>query len=513
VSPPHVAVVGGGISGLAGAHRLRTLLGPAARITVLDRAERLGGVLRTVTLAGVAMDVGAEAFLARRPEVPALLDELGLVEQLVYPSSASATVAAAGQTGPLPTRTMLGVPAADARLDGLLSPKGVAEVVAERDRPLRWSTGADLALGGLLRERFGDELVDRLVDPLLGGVYAGRVDRLSLRATMPTLAAALDNGAPTLTAAVDDLTAIRTPTPRESGIFPGRVGDFPRAPDDRQPPVFGALRGGYRVLLDTLRVAAGAEIRLGLPVRALTRTATGWRLEIGSASSSGAVAEALDVDAVLLAVPAPALRKLLGGPAPSAAGAIESVELASPIVVALAYRVQDAVSLPGSSGVLVAADEPLNVKAFTHSSRKWPHLSAASTDGLLRLRASLGRAGEAATLRVDDDELVARVRADLAHLTGISAAPVAVHVQRWGGGLPQYAVGHLDAVAQLERAVDGLPGVAVAGALLRGVGVPACIGTGRAAAERIAAQLKNSRQRYAPTAHPDCNVPATGSWS
>lgn len=468
-----MAVVGGGISGLAGAHRLRGLLGPDARITLLDRADRLGGVLRTVELAGVAMDVGAEAFLARRPEVPALLAELGLTDQQVHPSaSASATVRAAGRTGPLPSRTLLGVPGSDARLDGLLSPAGLARAGAEPTRPMAWSAGSDQALGGLLRERFGDELTDRLVGPLLGGVYAGRVDRLGLRATMPALAAALDDGAASLTAAADTLLR-RTP--------PG--------PGGTPPSVFGALRGGYRALVEQLRRSCDAEVRLGLPVRGLLRTATGWRLEIGSAVPSGPVEPALDVDAVLLAVPAPALRRLLTEPAPAAAAAVAPVELASPVVVALAYRAQDAVGLPNSSGVLVAADEPLHVKAFTHSSRKWPHLAASATDGLLRLRASLGRAGEAGALRADDDELVARVRADLATLTGIAAAPVAVHVQRWGGGLPQYAVGHLDLVERLERAVGQLPGLEVAGALLCGVGVPACIGTGRAAAERIAAGL------------------------
>ncbi|MBO0848564.1 MAG: FAD-dependent oxidoreductase, partial [Pseudonocardia sp.] len=294
---PHVAVVGGGISGLAGAHRLRTLLGWDARITLIERTQRLGGVLRTVELAGVPMDVGAEAFLARRPEVPALAAELRLVDQLVHPSSASATVRAGGHTVPLPAGTFLGVPGSTARLDGLLSGPALARVAGERDRPLHWS-GKDLAVGELLRDRFGDELTDRLVDPLLSGVYAGRVDGLGLRATIPALAAALDAGAPSLTAAADTLT-------RESGFSAHRVGVL----STPSSPVFGALRGGYRVLIDALRRASGAEIRLGLPVRALTRLpgtdrradadadgAGGWRLEIGSATAP----EALDVDAVLL---------------------------------------------------------------------------------------------------------------------------------------------------------------------------------------------------------------------
>jgi len=150
------------------------------------------------------------------------------------------------------------------------------------------------------------------------------------------------------------------------------------------------------------------------------------------------------------------------------------------VVVALAFREED-VRAPTTSGALVAAGEPLSVKGVTHSSTKWAHLGG---DGFVRLRASLGRFGEAAALQADDATLIAQVLADLDVLDGIHAAPVDVHVQRWGGGLPQYAPGHVGRVAALE---GGLPdGIAVAGAALHGVGVPACVGTGRAAAERLA---------------------------
>ncbi|QJY49448.1 protoporphyrinogen oxidase [Pseudonocardia broussonetiae] len=461
--PVRVAVVGGGISGLAAAHRLRALLGPDARITVLERRDRVGGVLHTVDLAGKPFDVGAEAFLARRPEVPALLAELGL-PPAVHPTAASATVCAGGRTAPLPGGTLLGVPTSAARLDALLSGSGLAGVAAEPGIPLDWEPGSDAALGGLLRARFGDEIADRLADPLLGGVYAGRVDALGLRATIPALAAALDAGAPSLTAAADRAT---TPT----GSAPGG-------------PVFGAVPGGYRTLLDALAAAARADVRLGVTVRELVALDGGWRLVLGSTTEP----EALDVDAVVLAVPAPAAAKLLAGVAPAAARAAGEIELASSVVVALAFRDADAATLPPTSGTLVAADEPLHVKGVTHSGTKWAHLAG---DGVVRLRASLGRFGEAPALQVDDDELVARVRADLATLTGVTAAPVAVHVQRWGGGLPQYGVGHLDRVAAIE---DGLPaGLAVAGAALHGVGVPACVATARAAAGRVAAGLTPPR--------------------
>ncbi|HYH32280.1 MAG TPA: protoporphyrinogen oxidase [Pseudonocardia sp.] len=487
-----VAVVGGGVSGLAAAHRLRTLLGPAATITVLEQRDRIGGVLRTVELAGVPFDVGAEAFLARRPEVPALLAELGLADALVHPTGATASVRAGGRTGPLPGGTLLGVPTSAATLDGVLSAAGLAAVAAEPARPLSWDPGGDVALGGLLRSRFGDEIADRVADPLLGGVYAGRVDALGLRATVPALAAALDAGAPSLTAAADAATTPSASPPSRQGESPvptGRVsrsGTASGANEQGEPrvpapagPVFGAVRGGYRVLLEALAAAATGDVRLGTTVRELQRRERGWRLVLGPPTAP----EVLDVDAVVLAVPAPAASRLLAAVAPEPARAAGEIELASSAVVAFAYRAADAATLPPTSGVLVAADEPLALKAVTHSTNKWAHLAP---DGLVRLRASLGRFGEAATLQVDDAELVARARADLAALAGITAPPVAVHLQRWGGGLPQYAVGHLDRVRAIEEGLP--PGVAVAGSALHGVGVPACVATARAAAERVAAR-------------------------
>ncbi|MCY7341642.1 MAG: protoporphyrinogen oxidase [Pseudonocardia sp.] len=478
----HVAVVGAGVSGLAAAHRMRTLLGPSAVITVLEQRDRIGGVLRTVDLAGVPYDVGAEAFLARRPEIPALLRELGLDGVQVHPTGATPSVRAGGRTVPLPSGTLLGVPTSLTRLDGLLSAAGLARVAAEPACPLRWERGSDVALGGLLRSRFGDELTDRLADPLLGGVYAGRVDALGLRATIPALASALDAGAPSLTAAADHATA--PPTSASRGLSERESGSERVRAAASVRPVFGALQGGYRELVDALVTASAAEVRLGVTVRAVERHSCGWRLTLGPRTDPAL----LDVDAVLLAVPAPAVARLLGGIAPDAARAAGEIPLASSVVVAMAFRPQDATTLPPTSGALIAADEPFAVKAITHSTTKWSHLAP---DGLVRVRASLGRFGEAPTLQVDDGELVTRTRADLELLAGITAAPVAVHVQRWGGGLPQYGVGHQGRVAAIE---DDLPaGLAVAGAALHGVGVPACVGTARAAAEALVASLLPAR--------------------
>lgn len=455
-----VTVVGGGISGLVAAFRLRQSLGPAARITVLEQTDRLGGKLRTVELAGHPTDVGAEAFVVRNPSALNLVEELGLAERLVHPRLTAATIRAGGRTAALPKRTFLGVPAEPALVRDVLSAEGAERVAAERDLPPLSMTD-DVSVGEVLTERFGAELVDHLVEPLLGGVYAGRAHLLGLRATMPALVAALGEAGGSLTAA-----AARV-------LGPARA---------NPNPVFGALRGGLGVLVEELATQAAPELRLGTTVRALTRTTTGWRLELGSAPRP----EFLDADAVVLAVPPPAARRLLADVVPAASAAYARIEVGSMAVVSLVLP--DGVALPDASGVLLAVGErhrdgtPFTAKAFTFTSAKWGGVPG-------RLRASVGRVGEEATLRRDDDVLLAEVLADLRELTGIdvvtAASPVDATVTRWGGGLPQYGVGHTAAVAEIERAVADVPGLAVAGATLHGIGIPACIDAATRAAGTI----------------------------
>ena len=461
-----VAVVGGGVSGLTTAYRLRRLLGDACEIVVFEKTRTPGGKLRTVELAGVPYDVGAEAFLVRRPEMLALAGELGL--DVVHPTKARAKIHAGGGVTGLPPGTVMGVPASAESVAGVLSAAGRRAVEAEPSLPeLRLPSG-DVPLGPLLRERFGDELVDRLVDPLLGGVYAGGADGLGLRATMPGLASALAEGAGSLTAAA--------------------AAQLPASPSTA--PVFGTVPGGLGTVIDRLAELSGADFRTGLPVCDIERNGAGWRLRIGAAPTAHAPADnTVDADAVVLAVPAPSARRLLADLVPAASAAFGEVELASMAVVALALP--PGTWLPDVSGILIgqgerdSAGKPYAAKAFTFSSRKWAHYGT----GPVLVRGSVGRFGEPGALRADDVELVRVVRDDLARLAGVTAAPVETLVTRWGGGLPQYGTGHLERVERIEKAVAEVPGLAIAGATLHGVGLPACVATAEAAAQRIAAHL------------------------
>lgn len=468
---PRVAVIGGGVSGLTAAYRLRCLLGADASIVVCEAGEQLGGKVRTATLAGRPFDMGPEAFLARRPEATELAAELGMAGELVHPTGVRSRLRSGGALTGLPGTMMMGIPAAPDAAAGVLSEAGSDRVAAEQQlAPVALGDG-DRSLGALLRERFGDELVDRLVDPLLGGVYAGGADGLGVRATMPGLAAALDDGAGSVTAAAARL--------------------LPANPSSA--PVFATCRNGLGSLLESLVTASAAEIRTSTTVRSLVGDGSGrWRLTVGAAAPEHAPrAATLDVDGVVVATPAPSAARLFGDACPAAAREYDTIELASMAVVSLALP--PGTELPEASGTLLGAGErradgsPFAAKAFTFSARKWPHHGG--TDAPVPVRGSVGRFGEPGALRYSDEELLRQVRTDLAEISGITAEPVDSVVTRWGGGLPQYGVGHGVRVERIERALADVPGLEVAGAALHGVGIPACIGTADAAARRLAGVL------------------------
>jgi protoporphyrinogen/coproporphyrinogen III oxidase len=454
-----VAVVGGGIAGLAAAVRLRDRVPAGTDIIVYESSGRLGGKLNTGELAGVRVERGAESLLMGSPDgaespAVALARRLGLGDELVHPAAIPAALAIGGKLEPVPGGTMVGVPGDLSKLGDVARPTPGAD--RDEGRPLL-GEDEDVSVGALVRARYGDEVADRLTDPLLGGVYAGRADQLSLATTMPALArsARVEH---TLSAAVKAAQAA-------SVRVPGR-------------PVFASLRHGMSSLIGGAAKASGARISLGLPVRELTRTAHGWRLLLGATTDP----QVDDVDAVVLAVPAAPAARLLDGVDVEAAAHVGTLTYAS--IALAAFALPPGTELPELSGFLVPPAEGTLVKAATFFTRKWAHLG--EVDGPVIVRVSLGRAGDEARLRGDDAALIATALTELTTLLGTELpTPAASWVQRWGGGLPQYGPGHLDRVAAARAALAEQPGLALAGAAYDGVGIPACVASGERAAEQV----------------------------
>lgn len=465
---PSVAIIGGGVAGLAAAYLLRDA---GLTVTVLEGSPQLGGKLAVSEVGGVEVDAGAEALLARRPEGVGLIADLGLSGELRQPGTTSAGIWTRGQVRSLPRRQFLGVPADfdELAVTGLLSPGGLDRAREDATLPADPPDAEDGSVTERVGRRMGQELVDRLVEPLLGGVYAGRCEDLSFRATLAPLAAAAPRY-PSLSQAVTSL--LPAPSPPDGAAS---------AP----PPVFTTLAGGLGSLPPALAGASGADVRTKATVRELTRLEHGWRLTIGSAHAP----QWLEVDAVILALPARPASRLLGGVpgASAAAAALAEIRYASMAIVTLAYPAGAFPGSPAGSGFLVPAVDGHAIKAVTFSTVKWPHLGQA---GLHIVRCSIGRLGDEAVLQRDDADLAGLAAADLATATGVQGAPVDTRVSRWGGSLPQYSVGHLDRVARIRAGVAAQPGLAVCGAAYDGVGIPACIGSARLAADQVLAYLR-----------------------
>ncbi|MFE7126416.1 protoporphyrinogen oxidase [Streptomyces sp. NPDC057617] len=454
----HVVVIGGGIAGLAAAHRL---LGAGIEVTLVEATSRLGGKLYAGEIEGAPVDLGAESMLARRPEAVELAEAVGLGDRLQPPATASASVWTRGELRPMPKGHVMGVPGDPAALAGLLSEEGLARI-AQEDRLPPAEVGDDVSVGAYVAERLGREVVDRLVEPLLGGVYAGDAYRISMKAAVPQLFEALKTH-DSLLESVRDLQAKAAAAQQPGGaVFAGIEGGVGRLPG----AVADAVRaGGGRILMET-------------PVHGLSRTPDGWRIRTTDS--------VLTADGVILATPAWSASALLSEESPAASAGLAEIEYASMALVTMAFRRSDAAVLPDGSGFLVPPVDGRTIKASTFSTRKWGWVAAAAPD-LFLLRTSIGRYGEEEQVHQDDADLVEVSLRDLGEATGLTARPVATEVTRWIGGLPQYPVGHQRRVARIREEVAKLPGLRLCGAAYDGVGIPACVASARRAADEITA--------------------------
>ncbi|MGO3023724.1 MAG: protoporphyrinogen oxidase [Brevibacterium sp.] len=456
-----ITVVGGGISGLVAAYRLSA----EHQVTVLESGDRLGGCLKPTTLNGavpVGIDSGAEASLNRRPETKSLAVELGL--DSVFPSAQhSSQVLSRGDLHAIPKRTIMGVPAEAAEVESLIGAEAAARLAAERITPA--IEGDDVSLGDFLSERLGGAIVDDLVDPLLGGVYAGRCRDLSLAETVPALLPAAVEGTSVL-GLVARLLADR---------------DAQTASAGNPEPVFMSVEGGINRLIPALHeaiVLGGGTVRLGAGVTGIDRDGERWTVR--------GEGDDIESDGLVLTTPAHVTAGLLRSVAPESASRLGEIPYASTALVAALVDL-GGVELQGS-GFLVPATEDTFIKASTFVSNKWPWTTAHIPAGTALVRMSIGRFGDGPEVwsRFSDEEIVGRAFADWQTITSRPESQLlGSEVQRWDSALPQYLPGHAGRIAAIDAEIASLPGLELAGSAYGGVGIPACIARADAAARRL----------------------------
>ncbi len=459
-SPRRVVVVGGGVSGLATAYFLRRRGGAEVEVTLVEGSDRLGGKVLTREFAGHPVDVGPDALLVRMPVMASLLAELGLSGAVVAPGAAGAYVWSRGRLRPLPPGTRSGVPRQLLPLlrSGLLSPAGLVRAAADLVLPRRRSRAdEDLSVGALLRPRLGAQVFDRLVDPLLGGVHAGRADLLSARSVVP------------------EIEAIAR---AHRSIYLGTRGR--PGPSPAAGPALVTLDGGLVRLVDALVAACkDCALELGTGVAGLSRRGDGYRVRL----ADGRV---LAADAVVLATPAFVTAELLAQIAPAAAAAAAEVPYADVASVTLAYPREALVRDLDATGFLVPPSEGLMLVGCSWLTAKWPHRP---DPAVVLVRALVGRHGDRRFAALADEELVERVHSELVLTMGLTAAPKEASVQRWPKAMPQYTVGHQSRLQRIDGELAGLPGLVVTGAAYRGVGLASCVDLGEQTATDLLAWL------------------------
>lgn len=446
-----VVVVGGGIAGLTAAYRLAH---DGAGVVVLEAADRTGGNVRSVDVGGMRLEAGPDSMLARKPWAVDLCRELGLGDDLVAPRTAGALVVAGSGLLPLPSGPFgISTDVFEMATWPGLSIAGRLRAAADLARPRRRSTG-DESLGSLLRRRLGDEVVEVLLAPLLGGLWAGDVDRLSAVATFPELVGWEQ---------------------RHGSLLRGARAAAAASRDRPRSPVFMSVRGGLERLTAALAERLGDRLRTGVRAISLERFGRGHVVR----TSAGEV----PAGAVVLATPAPVSAALVTGASPRATAALRRIPHASTAVVLLVYGPGTAALLPDASG-FVAPRGTLATTACTFVSRKWPE--DAFGDRAV-VRAFVGGIGDEGALDDTDDGIVRRVCEQLASRFELPAAPEGAAVVRWPDAMPQYAVGHRALLLEIDRSLPA--GVFVTGQAYRGTGLPDCVRDAGRVAGRVREHL------------------------
>jgi oxygen-dependent protoporphyrinogen oxidase len=462
LAAPRIAVVGGGISGLAAAHRLLELA-PAAQVSLIEASERLGGALQTTSRDGFLIEHGADMFTTKEPWAVDLCRRIGFESELigVNASHRQALVAHRGRLKKIPAGFSLMSPTRIWPIvtTSLLGPLGKLRLAREPLIPAR-RAGADESLADFARRRLGRQAYERLVQPIVGGIYTADPERLSMRAALPQFVEMEEHHGSVIRAALADR----------------REGRADRQASGARYQLFVAPRRGMSSLVEALasRIPA-TSIELSTRVESIERRGSEWRLRI-----SGREERAFD--ALILASGAAEAARLLQAPAPDLARELSAIEHASSVVVARGYRRESIAHALDAFGAVVPLVEKRKILAISFSSVKF---AGRAPEGCVLLRIFVGGACQPELNELADEDLSALIDRELAELIGTRGEPLFEQFFRWRKAMPQYHVGHLDRVARIESLVAALPGLKFAGASLRGVGIPFCIRSGEKAVEAI----------------------------
>jgi oxygen-dependent protoporphyrinogen oxidase len=466
----HVVIIGGGISGLVAAYRVQQSGRDNLRITLLEASDRLGGKIQTDRFDGLTIEGGPDSFLSSKPAALNLCDELGLSERLIgtTESGGGTYILSHGRLEPLPEGITMLVPTRLRPLlrSRLLSQRGKLRMGLDFFIPRQKDDG-DESVGHFVRRRLGNEAFERMAQPLLSGIYAGDAEQLSLLATFPRLRE-VERRYGSLT----------------RGMLAQRRQAKQAAPSGPRRSAFMSLQGGTAELIDAL-VAALERVEL--------RTSTGAsqvkRLDDGRFAVKTSAGDRIDADALILATPAYASAELVRPMDPALANMLNRIPYVSTATITLGYRTTDFNQQSAGRGFVIPRVENRELTAVTWATNKF---AGRAPNNIALVRGFVGRAGREAVVDLPDDELLTLVRRELRDILGITAEPVVARIYRWRRALPQYNLGHLDLLKQIDDRLTALPGIALCGAAYRGVGIPDCIQSGQSAADRTLASLPDS---------------------
>ena len=439
----NITIVGAGISGLSAAFELQK---SGFEVTLLEGSERLGGKILTSEIEGFNIDAGPDSFLTRDPEMRDLCFTLGVGNELVPPTGKPAKVWVDGEMHSLPKRHFLGVPLDLDELEelSLLTEEGIKRAKLDLTLPDNKPTEGE-TVGSLIRRRLGDEVMDRLVGPLLGGINAGNADDLCLESGVPQL----------FSASQGDFSLVRS------------IQAFLKNQNrDPASPVFLTHPDGLQTVVKRLEEEIDSNIQRNERVRSV---------EMSDNSIVIKGSQEYQTDAVILCIPAFSAAKLLHDSCPNTSNLLADIQYASMAFITFAFNKNDVPQFNGS-GFLVGRDENLLTTACSWTSEKWAHLK---NDTTVFLRLSVGRFGDMEALDMEDTTLIEKLNGELTTLTGIKADPLAIRVSRWPNSFPQYELGHGEKVKAIrQQAALEMPGMFLAGSPFKGIGLSACIRDG-----------------------------------